>query len=573
MHTPLPVRLVCAAATMAAVLVPALASPARTIRVPRMLSVSATIDRTHGRVAMAEPVTHVAFSWTGGDGGRVRFRTISDDGVASRWREAPETHDLAAGDRHHSGVIAIYGTRKVEFRRVVPRGSWMGPVTIDLLDALGGPKRELTVPSVAHGLASEPRIITRAEWGADESLQDSSGGCARTFFPVQQLFVHHTAGANRDLHPRSTMRSILWFHTARRGWCDIGYNFVIGPNGEVFEGRRARDYLPWEAHDEEDPASAVVRGAHTGDYNPGAVGISLMGTFTSVRPKRAARRSLIRVLAWEADRHGLNPTGRRRYVNGETGARRRLDVISGHRDVSYTSCPGALLYRSLPRIRRAVAERIGAGKLDTALSLAGVPSSVTYGGQATVAATLTSGATALKGRIVRIYGQDQAGGAWQLLTEGPADASGRVALTLDPETTWLLAAAFDGGSRAWSAQSSVLRVPVRPVVTLQAIGGTTDPDGVVHFPSGTTGVALQGTVTPAHPGKTVRLTVERLDEFGAVTSSEEKTVPLTEDGSSYAYMLPIGAGDYRLRSTLPRHRDHARGRSTDVVLSIEGSPV
>ena len=142
-----------------------------------------------------------------------------------------------------------------------------------------------------------------------------------------------------------------------------------------------------------------------------------------------------------------------------------------------------------------------------------------------------------------------------------------------PETTWLFAAAFNGGYRAWSAQSSVLRVPVRPVVTLQAVGGTTDPDGVVHFPYGTTGVALQGTVAPAHPGKTVTLTVERLDEFGAITSSEDKTLSLTADGASYAYMLPTSAGVYRLRSTLPRHRDHARGRSADVVLSIEDSAV
>src|SRR3712207_8804536 len=47
------------------------------------------------------------------------------------------------------------------------------------------------------------------------SLKRTSGGCVRRFFPVQQLFVHHTAGANFDRNPKATMRAIYWYHVVR----------------------------------------------------------------------------------------------------------------------------------------------------------------------------------------------------------------------------------------------------------------------------------------------------------------------------------------------------------------------
>ena len=132
----------------------------------------------------------------------------------------------------------------------------------------------------ARGGPNGPDIVTRAEWGADESLKSTSGGCTRRFYRVQQLFVHHTAGTNNDADPAATMRAIYWYHTRSRGWCDIGYNFVVGPDGAIFEGRWARKYMPWESHSGEDAQGRAVAGAHVADYNSGSVGISMMGDFT-----------------------------------------------------------------------------------------------------------------------------------------------------------------------------------------------------------------------------------------------------------------------------------------------------
>lgn len=571
MRTPIFIRVVCVLATLAAVLYPGLAAPARTFTVPRLLHASTTVDRAHGRVALDRPLTHVAFSWTGSEGGRVRYRTVDEGGTTSRWKRAPETHDLGANDRHFTGVLAIYGARAVEWRRSAPRRGWMGAITVDVMDALGGPRREVRVPAVAHGLASEPPIVTRAQWGANESLQSSSGGCRRTFFPVQQLFVHHTAGSNRDDHPRATMRSIYWFHTDRRGWCDIAYNFVVGRDGSVFEGRRARKYLPWETHDAEDLSGRLVRGAHTLDHNPGAVGVSLMGSFGSTRPTWAARRALVRVLAWEADRHGLNPEGRHVYVNGETGARRRLRVIAGHRDAGATSCPGGVLYDMLPRIRRSVARRIGPGKADASLVLSRSASPVEYGDTASVVATLAADGSPLADAPVRLY-QQAAGGSWHVLADASTDAFGRVSVEVAPEATIRFAAAYPGAATIWSAQSKVMRLPVAPIVSLTAEGGTGD-DSTRYYPAETTSITLVGLLSPAHPGRTIELFIERLDDLGNVTLTRTVFVPVSADGGSFRYALATSSGRrHRVTASSPAHGDHSLGQSSPLNVAVAPLP-
>lgn len=571
MHPPVLLRIVCAFATVAAVLYPGVAAPARTFTVPRLLHASTTVDRPEGRVDLGRPLTHVAFSWTGSDGGRIRYRTVNEDGTVSRWKRAPETDDLAANDRHFTGVLAIYGARAVRWRRSAPRRGWMGAVTVDVMDALGGPRREVRVPALAHGLASEPPIVTRAQWGADESLQSSSGGCRRTFFPVQQLFVHHTAGSNRDNHPRATMRSIYWFHTARRGWCDIAYNFVVGRDGSVFEGRWARDYLPWEIHDAENPSGRLVRGAHTLNHNPGAMGVSLMGSFGSTRPTRAARRALVRVLAWEADRHDLNPKGRHMYVNGETGARRWLRVVAGHRDARSTSCPGRVLYNMLPGIRRSVARRIGPGKTEASLAVSKSASSVVYGDTATVTATLTTDGSAVAGAPVRLYRRAH-GRSWRVLTDAVTDAFGRVSVEVTPEVTTRFAAAYPGTRRIWSAQSGAMRLPVAPIVSLAAEGGTGD-SSTRSYPAETTSITLVGSLSPLHPGRTIELFIERLDDLGNVVRTRTVSVPASVDGGSFSYALATSSGRrHRVTASLPAHGDHSFAQSTPLNLIVAPLP-
>jgi len=53
---------------------------------------------------------------------------------------------------------------------------------------------------------------------------------------VNAIVVHHTATEYPDSW--TGIKDIYQYHTLGRSWGDIGYNYVIGYNGEIFEGRK-----------------------------------------------------------------------------------------------------------------------------------------------------------------------------------------------------------------------------------------------------------------------------------------------------------------------------------------------
>jgi hypothetical protein len=560
------VRLLVVVATVAAMVVPAWIRPTRVIAVPR------TLARTlhpgpRGHAALVFAPTHVAFSWTGREGSGVVYRTVGPAGVRSPWRSATEAHDLGDGDRHYSAVLVVDGPAALRWR---PRAGG-GPVhdlRIDYLNTVDGPRRLVEVPALADARATTPKIVTRAEWGADESIKRTRGGCKREFFPVQQLFVHHTAGSNNDPHPAATMRAIYWFHTVSRGWCDIGYNFVIGSDGRLFEGRWARDYRFWETHDSEDRYGDAVAGAHVADYNSGSLGVSLMGNYSKARLPRSMRRKLVRVLAWEADKHNLPPRSRHTYRNPETGLRRRLPYIAGHRDAGYTDCPGGHVYRALPSIRRAVAARIGRGRRSTTISLHDVRK-VTFGDSAVATGVLRDGrGERLRNKNVVVF-RKALESPWRRHRRVSTDRDGVFRVRIEPTRLTRLTAHFRGDRRHWESQSRDVAVRVAPRISLRAQGGT-NVDGIEHFPAGTARVPLSGDVDPAHDGKTVvvRILATAADGSETLVKRVAKTL---RNGGAYAATLDDPAPEvvYRAVATFDGDRDHAAGTSPSVLFTVD----
>lgn len=564
-------------AVFAGTLVPALVAPARTISVPQtMVETKALgrVTRAPQKVSFDFPATHVGFSWTGEDKTGVRFRPISLDGKKGPWRRATQAHDAERGDQHFSGVIAVDRLAGLVWQGVRKDGADMGPVTLDYLNTVDGERYLQRIPAVANAAVETPNIVTRAEWGADESLKSTSGGCTRSFYKPQQLFVHHTAGANFDSNPYATMRAIYWYHTVRQGWCDIGYNFVISHDGTVFEGRWARTYAPFEHHDGETRDGRIVTGAHVSGFNSGSVGVSLMGNYSQVELPPEARRSLAELLAWEADRHGLRPKGTHTYRNPETGATRRLPYIAGHRDAGYTECPGNFVYAALPAIREDTKAAMGAGKITTQLSLQPTAPIVQHGESATFTGTLTDGqGTALAARPVRSYVK-VAGAEW---TPGPGTATaadGSFSLTITPKKNSKVIAVYDGDTTTWGADSNIAEVKVRPEVTLQTEGGTMDMAGVSRYPAGTTVVPMLGTVRPRHPGHGVVVRVSKLNPDGTYTLLSK--LALTLDASSnyrgdYLLPEPIG-GTYRAITWFKGDADHPRAPSPEVLFVVDPAP-
>ncbi|MEU5841273.1 N-acetylmuramoyl-L-alanine amidase [Rhodococcus sp. NPDC047139] len=188
------------------------------------------------------------------------------------------------------------------------------------------------------------KVITRRQWGADESLRcqnptydDSLGGAT----------VHHTAGSNNYSMAESPgiVRAIYAYHARTLGWCDIGYNTLVDKYGQIFEGRAGG-------------LERNVQGAHAGGFNENTHGIAIMGDFSTQIPPQAAIDSVGRFLGWRLARAGLDPKGRTTmYSEGTSftpyprGTAVQLPIIFAHRDVGNTSCPGNGAYGQMGRIR------------------------------------------------------------------------------------------------------------------------------------------------------------------------------------------------------------------------------
>ena len=200
-----------------------------------------------------------------------------------------------------------------------------------------------------------PPIVTRAQWGADESLRNNVG----TYAPIRKLVVHHTASPTSAGDPMSTVRQVYEYHVVTRGYDDVGYNFLIDQFGTIYEGRWARDYANGELHGGEATDGWGVVGGHTQGMNCGSCGVVLIGDFSSHRPTKAAVSSLVSLLAWKAGRHQIDVTASDVYVPLYGGMIRRTPNLAGHRDIGATACPGAGLYSMLPSIRQQIAKSAG----------------------------------------------------------------------------------------------------------------------------------------------------------------------------------------------------------------------
>ncbi len=186
-----------------------------------------------------------------------------------------------------------------------------------------------------------PDVIDRSEWGVDPSLGDQ---CWKPRFgdTFKAVFVHHTAGSNSYTQSESAavVRGVYAYHTQSRGWCDIGYNFLVDRYGQIYEGRRGGIRPP-------------VRGSHAGDYNVDTTGISLMGDFTSQNATRSMKHSLVQLIAWRMGTAYHGAYGRPFIYD------RRFSRIAAHRAAMSTSCPGEQVHAWLPTLRERVATRLG----------------------------------------------------------------------------------------------------------------------------------------------------------------------------------------------------------------------
>ncbi|MFI9150989.1 peptidoglycan recognition protein [Streptomyces sp. NPDC053367] len=225
--------------------------------------------------------------------------------------------------------------------------------------AVAGTSAQTTAATAeAAGTVPQPPVVSRAEWGADETRSpDPSEYNA----DVKAVFVHHTTGADYDCSESPALvRGIYAYHTEPddpatpnvkegNGWNDLGYHFLVDKCGTVFEGRKGGIDKP-------------VLGAHTYGFNRESTGIAVLGNYVSGPATDAALEAVSRVAAWKLSLYGADPAGKvdlnagasQTNYMGKTfvaGTRYTFDRISGHRDGYNSECPGSALYAQLPKIR------------------------------------------------------------------------------------------------------------------------------------------------------------------------------------------------------------------------------
>lgn len=189
----------------------------------------------------------------------------------------------------------------------------------------------------AAAYTPKPVIYSRAQWGADESMRDSS---ALHYGEVHAGFVHHTVNANdytRDEVP-GIIRGIYAYHTKSRGWSDVGYNYLVDRFGRIWEGRYGGIDRP-------------VVGAHTLNYNDYSFAMSAIGNYEKVKPSSAVVEAYGALYAWKLSLHGVSASSTRQKVGAKY-----FQAINGHRDAASTACPGKYLYARIPDIRRLAAQ-------------------------------------------------------------------------------------------------------------------------------------------------------------------------------------------------------------------------
>ncbi|KAK6166879.1 hypothetical protein SNE40_023489 [Patella caerulea] len=141
--------------------------------------------------------------------------------------------------------------------------------------------------------------------------------------PVNLVFIHHTDGSNctTETECRQRVRNIQHGHMEERKFTDIGYSFLVGGDGRVYEGRG------WGKE-----------GAHTAGYNNISIAMAFIGDFSSYLPNEAAFTALRNLIAYGVSIDKISTSYK----------------LSGHRDAANaaTKCPGQSLYNVITKWHR-----------------------------------------------------------------------------------------------------------------------------------------------------------------------------------------------------------------------------
>ncbi len=223
-----------------------------------------------------------------------------------------------------------------------------GPVA-RLINDVRGAFDAMTQSYAAAAPAGMPRILSRKDWGADESRMRWTPQYKR---PHTKAIVHHTVTGDGGTNVAAELRSIYYFHAVTRGWGDIGYHYLVDKNGAIWTGRQGGDH---------------VEAGHAFGWNNGTMGVASIGDYSVNPPTSALQGAITSIISLKLKQYGVVPSGADPFTHQEQRSDGSwVDVttspqnIIGHRDANYrigqsggqTACPGNTIANMMEGLRR-----------------------------------------------------------------------------------------------------------------------------------------------------------------------------------------------------------------------------
>jgi N-acetylmuramoyl-L-alanine amidase/Bacterial SH3 domain len=233
---------------------------------------------------------------------------VSEDGGSTfgEWQRAALT--FTEEGAHNARVeIGVPRATHAQVRFMAAVESGLSFLAVDTF--IPAEEAEAQLSTISQGLAADGIALPRSAWGA------RSRSCNTASTPAR-ITVHHTETPTNDsMSVPARLRQIQNYHIDVRGWCDIGYHFLVGRDGNVYQGRREN-----------------TLGAHVANANSGNVGVAFIGSFMNAPPTIEMENAAARIIGAVSRGYGitLNRTN-----------------VKGHRERGSTDCPGDELYARL----------------------------------------------------------------------------------------------------------------------------------------------------------------------------------------------------------------------------------
>jgi hypothetical protein len=238
-------------------------------------------------------------------------RGVDADGARGPWLPLSEHWRDEEG---HRVLVAELGARwpRAELRLREPER--IDSIAWELRIPVDEPRGEPAIPPPTLSAALQAiGVISRAAWGA------SATTCTSTEDHWYRMAIHHTAGTQTSGGTvQGAVRALQSYSMGSGGYCDIPYQFLVGYDGSLWEGRSLSYYS----------------GATGGGNNDGNIALSFLGCYDSTYCHVGPHAATDAMMAWArllihtlASEHAF-------AVNSDT--------VRGHRDWPHNStvCPG-----------------------------------------------------------------------------------------------------------------------------------------------------------------------------------------------------------------------------------------